>query len=81
MLEVVQFRELKDGKWAVQNVGYAKKNDKGGLDVTLTALPMPNQYGVARVVVQQKRQNTSHAADRARQEPQDTPLDDEIPGF
>lgn len=74
-LEVVQFRQKKDGGWAVTRLGFAEKNDKGGIDVLLDALPMPGPNGFAKIVVQKKQE---------RQERQPAPQgdpNDEMPSF
>lgn len=57
-LEVVQFRKQGD-KWRPQRLGYAKKNDKGQLQVYLDALPIPDGEGNVRLVVQERQQQQS----------------------
>lgn len=43
-LDVKQFRQV-NGKWRATRLGYAKKNDKGQLNVYLDALPIPDAEG------------------------------------
>lgn len=55
-MDVGQFHENeRTGKWRFQKLGYAKRNDSGGIDVYLDALPIPGKYGV-RMVVQPQRE-------------------------
>lgn len=83
-LEAVQFHKKRDGGWRVQNVGFAQKNDKGGIDLILTSLPLPTGEGMAKVVIQQRQERgaTPEAAappDPAQQGPQSHAPSDEIP--
>ena len=52
MLEVVSFKQLPSGKWMAVKCGYAKKNDKGQLNVYLDAIPAPRdgQYQLTLIV-------------------------------
>ena len=54
-LEVVQFKQRGD-KWRAQRLGYAKKNDKGALNVYLDALPIPDHEGQVRLTIQKQQE-------------------------
>lgn len=56
-LDVVQFKKNeRTGKWRRINLGYAKKNDKGQLDVYLDALPMPDSEGSCRITIAKREE-------------------------
>ena len=86
-LDCVQFKKKKDGGWRAIKLGYAKKNDKGGLDVTLDCLPLPNDQGFTSFTItkQQERQEQRAQSYQAPQsespEPSrhSDPIDDDIP--
>lgn len=48
-LEVIQFRKAGE-KWKPVRLGFAKKNDKGQLNVYLDALPLPDEKGCSFVI-------------------------------
>lgn len=58
--DVGQFHKNdKTGKWRFQRLGYAKRNDKGGLDIYLDALPISGPYGVRMVVTERQEQGSA----------------------
>lgn len=80
-LDVVQFKE-RDGKWRPNRLGYAKKNDKGQLNVYFDVMPIPDHEGSVRFVIQKPQErdsqqsapsNGSNAAMSGRE------IDDDIP--
>lgn len=82
-LEVLAFRKKRDGKWATDNLGYAKASDKGGYDLTLFTLPAPNIYegnAFYRISVRPPRTKQNSARpNNAKPQDSQAPLDDEIP--
>lgn len=83
-LDCVQFKKKQAGGWRAIKLGYAKKNDKGGLDVTLDCLPLPNDQGFTSFTImkreerQQQRESHAPPPERAAVDPHD-PLDDSVP--
>lgn len=75
MLDVVSFKQLPSGKWMAVKCGYAKKNDKGDLNIYLDAIPAPkgDQYHLV-VTKRQERQEAPARESYAAGE-----LSDEIP--
>lgn len=68
-LDVVQFKKKQAGGWRAIKLGYAKKNDKGGLDVTLDALPLANDQGFTSFTIS-KRQERDGYQQNAKQNAQ-----------
>ena len=58
-LEVGQFRKGANDKWRFVKLGYAKKNDKGQLNVYFDALPLPDEKGCSIVIQERKEQYQS----------------------
>lgn len=56
-LEVGQFRKGANDKWRFVKLGYAKKNDKGQLNVYLDALPLPDEKGCSLVIQERREQS------------------------
>lgn len=80
-LEVLAFRKKKDGKWASDNLGYAKASEKGGYDLTLFTLPAPNIYegnATYRIHLRPKRDGANNAQPETAAAPKAEP-DSEIP--
>jgi len=82
-LDVVQFKKNeRTGKWRRTNLGYAKKNDKGQIDVYLDALPMPDSEGSCRITIAKRedRQQGGGYSDNRQSAPAREDLDgDSIP--
>lgn len=83
MLEVICFREKKDGGFYPVRLGYARKNDKGALELYLDAIPAPEKYGKWKLIVQKqqdRQQRTEQPAPQPAQPPQyDEDLNDSVP--
>jgi len=78
-LDVGQFHKNESsGKWRFQRLGYAKKNDKGGLDVYLDALPIPGPYGV-RLSINKREERPQQNQGYNRAPASSGGMDDEIP--
>ncbi len=73
-LEVVQFRKAGD-KWKPVRLGGAKKNEKGQLNVYLDALPLGDENGNVRFVIQERQERRDFQAPEQTQQQ----LDDDIP--
>jgi hypothetical protein len=82
-LEVGQFRKGANDKWRFVKLGYAKKNDKGQLNVYFDALPLPDEKGCSIVIQErQERQEGSGYTPGPRQakaEYPDMPDDSDLP--
>ena len=55
ILELVQFRETRNGKWKAVRLGYAKPDGNGGVYVNFDALPLPGKDGETSVKLQVPR--------------------------
>lgn len=75
-LDVKQFRQV-NGKWRATKLGYAKKNDKGQLNVYLDALPIPDAEGCRLTI--EKRQDRDDRQQDSQQPSGGGDIDDEIP--
>ena len=75
-LEVGQFRKGANDKWRFVKLGYAKKNDKGQLNVYLDAYPLPDEKGCSFVIQARKEQDRPQAGSANTR---DMPDDSDIP--
>lgn len=78
-LDVKQFRQV-NGKWRATKIGYAKKNDKGQLNIYLDALPLPDAEGCRLTVERRQERDGDGLSDYGRQDNGAAgQIDDEIP--
>lgn len=56
-LDVISFRPRGDGKPFAHKIGSAKKNDKGGLNLYLDSLPLPDKDGRVSLLVAPPRES------------------------
>lgn len=82
-LDVKQFRQV-NGKWRATKLGYAKKNDKGQLNVYLDALPIADAEGCRLTIERREERQDSYGGGSMTgtgygNPPATGDIDDEIP--
>lgn len=55
-LDVISFRPRGDGKPYAHKIGSAKKNAKGGLNVYLDSLPLPDKDGKVSLLISARQE-------------------------
>ena len=81
-MDVISFRERGDTKFA-HKIGSAKSNGKGGMNVYLDSLPLPDKDGRVSLLIspRQEKGGTGRIVSRptARAAQSDDDMDQEIP--
>jgi hypothetical protein len=79
-LDVISFRQRGDaGKAYAHKIGSAKRNDKGGLNVYLDSLPLPDKDGRVSLLISPPRESAGSPRREARPATPSRFEDDEIP--
>lgn len=78
-LDVISFRDKKDGGKTPHRIGYAKQGDKG-MNVYLDSLPLPDKEGrVSLLITAQRERGGGRPTAQPKRLPQQDEFDDTIP--